>query len=191
MRLFGPACLVLLLAVAACNKPAKNEEKVTTPVTAVTAPAGFAHDPDFDAAGYYRTATPVQSGIYRLNQLSVGAPSDFAQWEAGKREGIYGPIILQFDDMTSPTQANELGADVHAVTLRVLPTSYRLYPGEVNFAADDAKLGKVTFDGKFDQAVFADAHKTGTSGDATVLTGDLSIGDQTVRDIKFVFWAGD
>lgn len=187
MRLIGPACLAALLVLAACEKPAKPVEKVEAAKPVIATPSGFAHDPGFDAAGYYRSATPVQAGALRLAQIAVGAPSDFAEWEAGKREGIFGPIVLEFDDAAAPVQ----GTDGATVKVRVLPQSYRLYPGEVNFSATDPKLGAVAFDGHFNQATFADAHKTGSSGDATVLTGDLKIGDQLIPDINFVFWAGD
>ena len=193
MRVFAPTLLAIALALAACDKPAKEVTKAAdpTPAPAVVAPSGFEHEPNFDAAGYYRPTSAAQTGNLKLAQIAIGAPSDFSTWEAGKREGLFGPIVLQFDDVTSPTVANELGANTHTVRLRLLPQSYRLYPGEVNFSAVDAKLGPVAFDGRFDQAAFAEAHKTGSSGDTPVMTGRLKIGDRVIEDLKFVFWAGD
>ena len=193
MRVSGPTLLVALLVLTACEKPAKEAPKAVETVTApaVVAPSGFAHEPGFDAAGYYRPIGDARTGNLKLTQIAIGAPSDFSTWEAGKRDGLFGPIVLQFDDVTSPTVANELGAATHTVSIRVVPQSYRLYPGEVNFAAVDAKLGAVAFDGRFDQAAFAQAHKSGSSGDTPVMTGRLKIGDRIIEDLKFVFWAGD
>lgn len=201
-----PAIIALTVGVAAlttaCNRKA---DKAETPPPAVAeapppaaalenptveAPAGFRHETAFDASGFYLTPQPIQIGDYRLTHLGIGAPSDFQQWEKGERASVFGPILLQFDDVTSPVQTNEMGGEAHAVSVRVLPQAYSLSTGKVTFRGADPKLGEVLFSGQFDPAALAQARNEGSSQDP-VLRGLLKVGDAPARPVAMVYFVGE
>ena len=190
--------LIALLAVAACGRE-EQAGKTDAPAasSAASAPAtpngpvGQTYDPALEAAGYYRPVKALRIGDYRLDHIAIGAPSDFAAWEKGQRDGLFGPIMLVFDDVTSPRETNELGLQVHEIRVRVTPQAYRLDPGHIAFKGVDAKLGAVVFEGRFDRAAFAEAMKSGSSGDKAVVVGDLTVGHATLRGERFTYWAGD
>lgn len=156
----------------------------------VEVPAGFRHEAAFDASGYYMTPQPVQIGNYRLTHLGIGAPSDFQQWEKGERASVFGPILVQFDDVTSPTQSNEMGGEAHTVSVRVLPQAYSLSAGKVTFRGADPKLGEVLFSGNFDPAALTQARNDGSS-QSPVLRGLLKVGDAPTRPVAMVYFVGD
>jgi hypothetical protein len=196
------ASVAAVLLLSACNRkeeaapaPAPAPPPVLAPVapppaTPQAAVSGFNHSGTFDAAGYYLPEGEIRVGPYRLNHLGVGAASDFAQWEQGDRASAFGPILLQFDDTTSPLAPNELGAEAHAVSVRVLPTGYATDGRTLRFAGQDAKLGPVTFEGAFDTAALAQAKADG-SGPQTVLKGTLEVGSTRIANTRFTFFAGD
>ena len=176
-------CLTLLAAVAVAGCERKEKAPAAAPTPAVEpAPAappaleGFQHDASFDAQGFYIPAEPIKVGALALKQVAFGAPSDFKQWEAGEREAVFGPIILQFEDESSPTATNELGQEVHQITVRVLPTAYRVFPAAISFRATDPKLGEIGFVGAIDQATLNSARDNGSSAGKVVMTGTLRIG---------------
>ncbi len=191
MRLPLAACAAILLALAACGKKDEAKTPEAAPAPAVAAISGFAHDPAFDAAGFYRPAPDIVIGKHRLSTIAIGAPSDFAQWEAGDREGLFGPILVEFDDITSPTETNEMGAVVHTVRIRVLPTAYQLTSGKIAFKGSDPAIGAIVIDGVFDPAAFKAGRETGSSGNTPVLSATVQIGQEAIRDRRFTFWAGD
>lgn len=156
----------------------------------VEVPLGFRHEAAFDASGYYMTPQPVQIGDYRLTHLGIGAPSDFQQWEKGERASVFGPILVQFDDVTSPTQSNEMGGEAHTVSVRVLPQAYSLSAGKVTFRGADPKLGEVLFSGTFDPAALTQARNDGSS-QTPVLRGLLKVGDAPARPVAMVYFVGD
>lgn len=195
------AAAALAVTAAGCNrKPAAPAEAPVAEAQPVPAPApaepslhvaeGFKHQAGLDASGYYLSPTPFQVGDYRFAHMAIGAPSDFQTWEKGDHSSTFGPILLQFDDLTSPLVPNELGGEGHSVTLRVLPEAYSFDAGKLTFRGKDAKLGEVLFVGAFDQAALARAQAEGSS-QATVLSGDLKIGAQPVRKVTFTYWVGD
>lgn len=193
------AIVAAMIVLTGCKRPeeppaaAPAEPQVAEPAEPVAAPSvpeGFQHDPAFDASGYFMTQTPVQAGNYKLRHIAIGAPSDFAQWEAGGRT-VFGPILFHFDDVTSPKQTNELGGEAHTVSTRVLPQSYRFTPGDVTFRGVDPKLGEVVFSGSFDEAAFTAARQNGGSDGAPVLMGSLQVGGERIRNISFSYWVGD
>ncbi len=183
--------VVTLLGIAGCKRGGETPQPKTGAGVAIQVPTGYQHDPAFDAAGYYMPAAPIQVGNFKLNTISMGAESDFAQWEKGERESLFGPILIQFDDMSSPAVTNEMGGQGREKTLRLLPAGYRLFPGEVSFKSADPALGEVAFTGAFDQAALADAKKVTTSGNASVLHGDLQIGALKFPGVTLTYWAGD
>lgn len=187
----------------ACNR--KTDRADAPPPAAAEAPApaapvvegqavevapGFRHEAAFDASGFYLTPQPVQIGAYRLTHLGIGAPSDFQQWEKGERASVFGPILLQFDDVSSPVQTNEIGGETHAVNVRILPQAYSLTTGKVTFRGADPKLGEVLFSGQFDAAALAQARNEGSS-QAPVLRGLLKVGDSPARPVSMVYFVGE
>lgn len=195
-------CAATALGLSACNrqenKPAPAPAPAAAPApTQAHAPdaarpkvSGFAHTGNFDNAGYYMPARDIKVGHWQLKTIGVGAMSDFAAWEQGDRTSTFGPILLQFDDTTSPLSTNEMGGEGHEVSVRVLPTGYATDGKSIRFAGSDPKLGQVTFEGAFDTAAMAEAKAQGAS-DATVLTGVLQVGDTRIENARFTFFAGE
>ncbi len=203
MRFRTLALATALLAVTAggCNrKPAEEGQAPAQPATAIAAPvpaeptitvaAGYHHQPGLDASGYYLSPTGFKVGNYQFTHLAIGAPSDFQTWETGDHSSTFGPILVAFDDVTSPMAPNELGGEGHTVSVRVLPDAYSFEAGKMTFRGHDPKVGEVVFSGVFDQAALAQARNDGSSP-STVLTGDLKVGDQPVRKVAFTYWVGD
>ena len=189
--------LLACLALAAC-KPAtevKTPEAAPLPSTAPAAtpaaPATFSNDPTLDSRGVYLTRAVVQSGNLKLASLDIGQARDFADWEAGKRPTTYAPIFMTFDDVTSPTAENELGQTYRTVSIRVMPTAYRVDGREVSFHGVDPNLGQVTFTGAFDLKALKAAKAAGPGEPKPVLTGVLQVGDRAFRDIVFSYFGGD
>jgi hypothetical protein len=200
-RTFALAAAALAVTVAGCNRKPAQEAQAPAAPAAPTAPAtpaepaivvaeGFDHQPGLDASGYYLSPTPFKIGNYQFTHLAVGAPSDFETWEKGDRSSTFGPILIAFDDTTSPMAANELGGEAHTVSVRVLPDAYSFDAGELAFRGHDSRLGEVMFSGAFDQAALAQARADGSS-QAAVLAGDLKIGDEPARKVTFTYWVGD
>ncbi|MEI7931787.1 MAG: hypothetical protein WCI21_01855, partial [Alphaproteobacteria bacterium] len=165
-------------------------DESATPPAALTVAAGFQHDPKFDVDGFYLPTAPVQAGNFKLTNVEMGSESDFAQWEAGEREGVFGPIFIDLEDVTSPVTTNELGQQVHQVTIRVRAERYRLFPGEVAFAASDPKAGQILFVGRYHQTALA-AERKDWSGQKPVLTGSLQVGSSRFDPVAFTWFEGD
>jgi hypothetical protein len=185
------------LPLTAC-KPATETRKRETPPAASSAPAAkpptpitFSHDALLDSFGYYFTDTTIQSGALKLASLNIGQASDFADWEAGKRPVAYAPVFLEFEDVTSPTAANAQGQLYHTVSLRVMPTAYRVDGGAVTFRGTDPRLGEVRFSGTFDLNALKDAKGEAPSEPQPVLRGDLQVGDQQFHNLGFMYFGGD
>lgn len=188
---------LLLACGQAPSKPADTTAATPSPITAAaTSPSAatppFQHDPRLDVFGYYFSQTPIQVGNWALKSVNLGAPSDFAAWEEGKRPSNFGPVFLEFEDVTSPTAENELGQTYHTVSFRLLAESYRVGAGQVTFRGKDTRIGEVSFSGGLDLAGLQAARAAGPGGaDKPVLTGDLQIGATRLRNIGFVYFAGD
>jgi hypothetical protein len=189
--------LLIGLLLAAC-KPATEVKTLetapapsTAPAATPAAPVTFSHDPKLDAFGHYLTDMNVQSGNLKLTSLHIGQASDFADWEAGKRPATYAPIFMEFADVTSPTAENELGQIYHTVTVRVMPTAYRVDGQEVSFHGVDPSLGQVTFTGAFDLKALKAARAAGPGEPKPVMKGALQVGDQQIRNIGFMYFGGD
>lgn len=173
---------------AVAEAPPPTAPAVESP--AVEVPPGFRHEAALDASGFYLASQPLQVGAYRLTHLGIGAPSDFQQWEKGERASVFGPILLQFDDVSSPVQTNEMGGEAHTVSVRVLPQAYSLSAGKVTFRGVDPKLGEVLFSGRFDPAALAQARNDGSS-QTPVLRGLLKIGDAPAKPVAMVYFVGE
>jgi hypothetical protein len=193
------AAALIALAVGACERksetppatPAPAAPQTPAPTPAVVGPEGFQHDADFDAQGFFIPQKPIRIGDLKLRHIAFGAPSDFKQWEAGDRASVFGPVLLYFEDETSPTNTNEMGEDVHTVAIRVLPTGYRVFPGAVSFRATDPKLGEIGFVGAIDAKALASAHEAGPGDNRVAMTGTLRVGDATFENARFTYFMGD
>lgn len=195
---FAPAAVAILLAGCerkaeeAAPPPAAQAPASTPAAPASPAPVieGFSHQAGFDASGYLMPQAEVRVGSYRLTHVGLGSPSDFTQWEKGDHSSTFGPILLEFEDTSSPVQTNEMGGETHTVSARVLPVAYAFGPDGVSFRGQDPKLGEVILTGKFDVAAL-DAARAEGSGSQAVLTGELRVGGGAPRPVSFLYWVGD
>lgn len=180
-RILIGAALLAVFAVTACDRP--------TAPGAAPAPAAYSHATTADISGYYMPAESVRIGQWSLDHLFVGQASEFESWEDGSRSETFAPVMLQFDDASSPMVATELG-EAHSVTARILPTRYEVTDTSVTFEGRSPELGRVAFDGRLDPDSLATA-KRNLGGDGVVMTGTLTAGGQTVRDVRLHWWMGD
>ena len=180
-RFLAAAAVLGALAVASC-------ERTSGPDGAPPA-AAFSHAATADISGYYLPVGPVRIGQWRLDHLFVGQAAEFESWEGGSRGDAFGPVMIQFDDATSPMTPTELG-EAHSITARVLPTRYEVTDTTVTFEGRSPELGRVTFEGRLDQEALATSRRN-LGGDGVVMTGTLTGGGQTVRDVGLRWWMGD
>lgn len=174
------AALLATVALTACDRTSAPAE---APATA------FSHTATIDLSGYYRPVEPVSVGKWSLNHLFVGPASELEAWQGGSRIATFGPVMLQFDDATSPMAPAEPG-EAHSVTARVLPTRYEVTDTSVTFEGRSPELGRVAFDGRLDPDALATA-KRNLGDDGVVMTGTLTAGGQTVRGVRLRWWMGD
>jgi hypothetical protein len=193
------AALAATAAITACKKPeparapAAPAQAPASAAPAPAAPAGpaFSHDASLEVFGYYLPVQTVSAGPYRLRNLSLGGEDDFRNWEGDHRLPSYGPVMLEFDDTSSPkTTSAETGAEGYAQTIRVLPDRYRVDDSGVSFEGHDDKLGAVSFHGRFDAHGFAAARR-GDAPEAVVLTGEVKVGGKSFPDTRFTWFGGD
>jgi len=188
--------LAVGLAVAACQprtatEPVASEAAPAAASDATATTPAFSHDPAVDAFGFYMPTSDIQVGNLRLDNIAVGTPDELREWEAGKRTETYAPVMMTFEDVTSPMQSNEMGGESHSVQVRVLPVRYAVDGHTLSFAGKDAKLGDVLFQGSWDMAAIKKAQGGEPAGDAPVLTGRLTAGGKTFEDARFTWFGGD
>ncbi|HYD28795.1 hypothetical protein [Brevundimonas sp.] len=187
IRHLTAAALFAALAAASCDRPPAPAD---APGEAPAPPAaGFAHTMTSDLSGYYMPAGEVNVGKWRLDHLFIGQPAEFASWEGGARGDPFAPVMLEFEDSTSPMVETELG-ETRSVTARVLPTSYAVSDTAVAFSGDSTELGRVTFEGRLDPGALATARRN-LGGDGVVMTGTLRVGGQTLEGVRLTWWMGD
>jgi hypothetical protein len=172
--LFACVALASCKPAAEVKTPEAAPPASTAPAATPAAPVTFSHDPKLDAVGYYLADTAVQSGNLKLTSLNIGQARDFADWEAGKR----------------PAE-NELGQVNHTVTVRVMPTAYRVDGQDISFHGVDPNLGQVTLIGALDVGALRAAKTAGPGHLDPVMKGDLQIGDQQFRNVVFKYFGGE
>ena len=187
---------VAALAVAACERQAAEPPVEAAPAEAEGVEAserlsGFSHEITQDVSGYYMPATPVQVGTWRLRNISILPESDMASWEVGERNEVYGPVMIEFDDSASPTGVNELGQEYYSETARVLPEAYEITDTRVRFRGRSPEVGIVTLEAELDGDALGLARRNLGSSEGPVLTGTLTVGDQTFEGQSFSWWMGD
>ena len=190
----GAATLFALIVLAGCeDRPAAPEAPASPVAPQPPRPpqtdATFVHTVRDDVSGYYLPTSEIQVGTHRLDHIFLGQGMEFDAWAGGERSETFAPVMLQFDDVSSPMVANEIG-EAHSVTVRVLPTAYAVTDDRVRFAGQSEALGVVSADLRLDPEALATARRN-LGSDAIVLTGTVQIGDRRFGDVTMRWWMGD
>lgn len=176
------ACAALI--IASCDRPADAPAAPTAP-----AATAFSYASTGDMSGYYMPIGDIHFGKWRLDHMFMGQSMDFQAWAGGDRSATFAPVMLQFDDVTSPMVRTELG-QAHSITARVLPTRYAVSDSRVEFEGTSPELGAVRFEGRLDQGALAISRRN-LGDEGAVLSGTLTAGGQTVGDVRMRWWMGD
>lgn len=182
-RTLAAAGLVVLLAVAGCDRPTK------TGAAPATSTPGFSHGMNSDLSGYYMPLGEVRVGKWSLDHVFIGQIADFRAWEAGTRAETFAPVMLQFDDVTSPMVATEIG-EARSITARVLPTAYSVTDAAIRFEGRSPELGVISFEGVLDPGALATSRRN-LGNEGVVVTGTLTIGNTPARNVQLRWWGGD
>ena len=175
-------CLAACLAIlASCERSSEPAEGPAATVFSYTATA--------DLSGYYLPLSDERRGPWALSHVFVGQPAEFDSWPSDRRGTTFAPVMMQFEDLTSPMVATEIG-ETRSVTARVLPTRYAVSDDRISFEGTSPELGRVAFDGRLDPGALATARRN-LGEEGAVLTGDLTAGGQTVRNVRLRWWMGD
>ncbi|MBN8552767.1 MAG: hypothetical protein J0L52_07730 [Caulobacterales bacterium] len=169
--------------------PAPPEDSAPPELPAVE---GFAHQAGANLFGYYLPVSDVQIGDLKLSHLHLGDEAAFNDWELTQGRGPtnFAPMMFQFDDLSSPTIANELGGQTPEVIVRVLPSGYGVSDRVVRFVGVDPTLGEVRFEGQFVEPAFTQA-RSGEDVAGPVLRGNLTIGGRIYEGQSFTWTGGD
>jgi hypothetical protein len=173
--------LAVLGLVASCDRPAEG------PSGPKAAP--FSHSAEMDVSGYYMPLGEARFGDWRLDHLFLGQQTDFSGWQSGGRSETFAPVMLQFEDVTSPMIETELG-ETRSKTVRVLPTRYVVRDDRIEFEGIGGPLGRVLFEGRLDAGALATSRRN-LGDEGVVATGDLTAGGRTVRGVQLRWWGGD
>lgn len=172
-----------LLVLASCDRPDAPGEPASA------AAPSFSHSFGSDLSGYYMPVSEVRIGNWTFDHVFVGQTAEFQSWESGGRSETFGPVMLQFDDVTSAMVQTEIG-EARSVTARVLPTAYSVTDTSLSFEGRSEQLGTVSFEGTLDPGALATSRRNlGTEG--VVVTGTLKVGDAPARTVQLRWWAGD
>lgn len=177
------AAIVVLAALASCEGPERAADRPGASANA------FSFAATSDLSGYYVPASEARAGNWRLSHVFVGQAAEFQAWTGGERTGTFAPVMVQFEDVTSPMVATEIG-EARSVTARVLPTRYTVSDDRVSFEGRSTELGRVAFDGRLDQGALATARRN-LGDEGVVLTGTLTVGGETIRNVRLRWWMGD
>lgn len=189
---------VAVVLLAGCGQSAETAKSETA--AAAVPPPAVAVDPSFtgftkpkgdEQFGYYLPAAEVKVGDYRLDHLHIAGQQGFGDWERGERTKTYGPVMLEFVDITSPARKNALGNVTYSVKLKVLPEAYAVTDDRVRLVGKHPKLGDVRMDVKIDPAALKKFKATKGKDGVTVATGALQVGDTPFKDVAFTWRGGD
>lgn len=181
IRFLAIAGLAAVLALGSCDRPGD-----ATPAPAARA---FSHGISSDLSGYYMPMTDVRIGDWSFDHVFVGQTADFQAWEAGERTETFAPVMLQFDDVTSPMVETEIG-EAHSVTVRLLPTAYTVQDTRISFRGRSPELGVVSFEGDLDPGALATARRN-LGDEGVVVSGELRVGERPPRTVQLRWWGGD
>lgn len=179
VRLAATALALAGLAVAA---PVLRAEPVATP---------YVSPKKADLFGYYMPKGDPKFGKFALSNISLGGADEFALYERGKKDPPqYAPFMIEFNDTSSAKKTNQAGQPYYANSARVLPDGYSITSSTVTFRGHEKQLGNVTFVGRLDFDRLRKAKAAGDSQDI-VLTGTLTVGKTTLKNLKFFWFGGD
>lgn len=186
----GSVLLVLMLAVTGCGDlGSRPADEATKAGSEGAAPSTFSSGLTDDVSGYYMPTAEYRAGNWVLRSIFIGQAAEFESWEAGRRSATFAPIMLEFEDVTSPLVANEIGQG-RSGQIRVLPLGYTLSADAVMFEGLDPALGRIALVAELDLDALATSRRNlGTGG--TVLVGSLAIGERSFEAVGFRWWAGD
>lgn len=184
IRFLAVAGLAAVLALASCDRPGEADDGAPAP-----AARAFSHGMSSDLSGYYMPVTDVRIGDWSFDHVFVGQTADFQAWEAGGRNETFGPVMLQFDDVTSPMVATEIG-EARSVTARILPTAYTVTDTRISFRGRSPDLGVVSFEGDLDPGALATARRN-LGDEGVVVSGELRVGELPPRTVQLRWWGGD
>jgi len=165
-------------------------------LVAGTSPAGqnpaFVYDSKVDLFGYYMPTADVRVGRFKLNNLALGGQDDFKKYLAGDRMATYAPMMIAFDDVTSPQKTNETGQPYYTNAPRVLPAAFKVSGASVTFAGHDKQLGEVAFKGMLAPYMIDPKFKPEQreAMSMAALTGDLTVNGKTQK-VMFTRFGGD
>lgn len=175
-----------LLILTGCDRSVAPGDAPAAPAPAA---AAFSHTATSDLSGYYMPVSEVRIGKWVFDHIFVGQAFEFEAWKGVESGTTFAPVMLQFDDATSPMVQTELG-EARSVTARVLPTRYDVAEDRIVFEGTSAELGVVRFEGRIDQGALATSRRN-LGDEGVVVTGTLTAAGQTVRDVRLRWWMGD
>jgi hypothetical protein len=155
--------------------------------------ADFSHDSAIDFSGSYHPRGTVKAGPFELVEIVLALPDDFKKWEATRnRKTDEAPIGMVFHDLSGKHFTDGAGVEEYANAPVVAPSGYSIKGTTFSFRGNDKQLGLVTFTGTFDMKALK---ATAAGGDpakiAPVLTGDLTVGGKTYKNIAFESYGDD
>lgn len=179
---------IAMLGLASCDRPASPGAE-PAPAPTESPATGFTHGMSTDLSGYFMPLTEVRVTKWSFDHIFMGQTADFVAWEAGTRSATFAPVMLQFDDVTSPMVRNEIG-EVHSITARVLPTSYAVTDTAITFEGRSPELGAVRFEGRLDPGALATSRRN-LGDEGVVVTGSLKVGNAPAQPVRLRWWMGD
>lgn len=217
MRLFRSA-MVAAFALAACN-PAGDDSGTTGTGTGATdtvgagdstsragaiapqdeaAPGderfnltGQVYDVETEVAGFYLPVDDdlVIDGVH-LYAIFVGMEWEFDAWQEGSEDSP-APVMVEFEDRSSPSGTNELGQTWYEVTYRFIPENLLVTDTTLAFNGTHERFGEIRFYGEFDAEQVAAMQAGDPVNSRSALIGTLHIGDETFERVVFQGWLGD
>ena len=177
---------VSTLILTACEPPAPREGAADGPSRDVV--AAFQHAFDADQSGYYLPTDEVRVDGWTFHHMFMGQATDFQAWERGPRDGVFAPLMIEFEDQNSPVVQTELG-ESRSGRDRILPTRYQVTDAKVVFEGRSETLGPVRFTGDLDAGRLAES-KRNLGAETPVLTGTLTVRGRDYP-VRMRWWAGD
>jgi hypothetical protein len=155
--------------------------------------ADFSHDSATDFSGTYHPRGTLKAGRFELFEIALAMPDDFKKWETGKtHKPEDSPIGMVFHDLSGKHFTDGAGVEEYANSPVVAASGYSIKGNTLSFRGNDKQLGLVTFTGTFDMKAMK---ATAAGGDpariAPVLTGDLTVGGKTYKNIRFESYGDD
>lgn len=188
--LCGVVLLSAVAAVTGCeDRSSRPVERATETGPGSAAPVQFRFELTDDVSGYYMPVADYRVGNWVLRSIFIGQVADFADWEAGRRSATFAPVMLEFEDVTSPVMTSESG-EGHAGQIRVLPSRYMISEDAVIFEGQDQVLGRITLAARLDLDGLATSRRN-LGSDEPVLEGRLGLDGRNIETAGFRWWAGD